>query len=312
MGRAEKKELVATLRKMNFMMRIPLFIFILGRLNTVFCYDESQKSSTGNHFQFHGILKAQMRLTEERAKFALESAIELHDKYSVPSGWDNTPFDDVLIALPLSPSICHVTNGIGGSDKYYAAPEAIKKAGKAFIVYGAGIAGDPFFENQLAALGADVYGFDCTCPPQASWTEFHFHDWCIGQKTSMQGNLYSKDSKRDENTYIFHSLYETMQLLGHKKVDILKFDIEGFEWMLIENEILNSPDPKSLPDQLLFEVHLEGVTPLAVPPNLVKGKRRHEVNVLVYKLYNLGYRVFNKECNDPTVVCEFSLYRVHH
>lgn len=125
----------------------------------------------------------------------------------------------------------------------------------------------------------------------------------------MEGNLYSKATSKTEKDFKFLSLRETMQTLGHTKVDIFKFDIEGFEWKLLESEILNAPSDRYLPNQLLFEVHLEGVTPLAVPPHLVKGKRRHQVNELILKLFNLGYRVVHKECNDPIVVCELALIR---
>lgn len=134
-------------------------------------------------------------------------------------------------------------------------------------------------------------------------------DWCIGEKENMGETLFSRVASKTDEDFKFHSLRETMKMLGHKRVDIFKFDIEGFEWKLIESEILNAPSDRFLPNQLLFELHLEGVTPKFVPPHLVKGKRRNEVNVLMLKLFNRGYRVVNKECNNPSVVCEFALIR---
>merc|ERR1712137_927535 len=92
----------------------------------------------------------------------------------------------------------------------------------------------------------------------------------------------------------FKKLSETMQLLGHDSVDVLKFDIEGFEWKLFQSEILGL---KSLPRQLAFELHTQGSKPIAVPPHLVRGKDFVEVNRLFLALHDVGYRVVSKEMN---------------
>merc|ERR1711972_303149 len=121
---------------------------------------------------------------------------------------------------------------------------------------GMGIAWESNFEQQMAREGCETHAFDCTVDPASpvvAGKSFTFHNWCIGKEGGVQ----------------FKKLSETMRLLGHDSVDVLKFDIEGFEWKLFEGEILGL---KSLPRQLAFELHTEGSKPIAVPPHLVQGR----------------------------------------
>ena len=108
------------------------------------------------------LLYTEFTLHQKKAKHALLDAINLYNSGETPPNWDQKPFDDVLIALPLSPAVVHTTDGRGGSDKFYVGPSAIRHIGSSFIVYGAGIANDPYFEVEMAKLGASVFGFDCT------------------------------------------------------------------------------------------------------------------------------------------------------
>ena len=108
------------------------------------------------------LLYTEYTLHQKKAKHALVDAIALYASGKLPPNWDRNPFDDVLVALPLHSSVVHSTDGKGGSDKFYVGPNAIRHLGREFIVYGAGIANDPFFEVEMARLGAAVYGFDCT------------------------------------------------------------------------------------------------------------------------------------------------------
>lgn len=108
------------------------------------------------------VLHSEFTLHQKQAKQALLDAIDLYSSGRTPRNWDRRPFDDVLIALPLHPSVVHTTDGKGGSDKFYVGPNVIRQRGREFIVYGAGIANDPYFEVEIAKLNASVFGFDCT------------------------------------------------------------------------------------------------------------------------------------------------------
>ncbi len=55
------------------------------------------------------------------------------------------------------------TDGKGEHQKYFVGKNAIKRLGKEFVVYAAGIDNRPVFENYMASeLNASVFAFDCT------------------------------------------------------------------------------------------------------------------------------------------------------
>ena len=132
---------------------------------------------------------------------------------------------------------------------------------------------------------------------------FDFHDWCIGSQGN-QTRVYGTNIAEKK----FLSLRKTMKQLDHRTLEVLKFDIEGFEWHLFENEIFKMD---SLPQELVFELHTEGANPLMVPRDLVKDKGAREVNQLFLKLHDMGYRVVSKEVNESDSACaEFVLINV--
>ena len=137
----------------------------------------------------------------------------------------------------------------------------------------------------MAGLGTSVFAFDCTDKNRAEWNSFTFHRWCLGRPASFEDNVYSK--RAENQTFEFYSLSEIRHKLGHKKIDMFKMDIEGFEWEILKSEIIEGHDD-DLPEQLLFELHTQGSSPKAVPPKLVEGKTRHEVNQLIYQLHSRG------------------------
>ena len=110
------------------------------------------------------------------------------------------------------------------------------------------------FEIAMSKLGAKVFSFDCTVKMQSSWApHFDFHDWCIGESSSFETSIY--DRNLNKSKLIFKSLSTVMKELQHSHIDIFKFDIEGFEWALIEKEIIGGKNLPSLPkvfDLFLF------------------------------------------------------------
>ncbi len=140
----------------------------------------------------------------------------------------------------------------------------------------------------------------------------HFYPWCVGQKKPFEGNTYTAGHRED--AFIFKSLREIMMELGHARLDILKMDIEGFEWTVLEQEVLPlamTTPPQAAPLQLLFELHTEGANPRFVPQGVVKGRGRAAVNALFLSLLEAGYRVVSKEINGGDLACaEFSLVKL--
>jgi hypothetical protein len=97
------------------------------------------------------------------------------------------------------------------------------------------------FETAMSRRGASVFSFDCTVQDNVAWKDlFQFYPWCIGKKTSFENNIYT--ANLNESTLIFKSLGEIKKILGHHRIDIFKFDIEGFEWGLFESEIIAGDD----------------------------------------------------------------------
>ena len=139
----------------------------------------------------------------------------------------------------------------------------------------------------MASIGSSVYAFDCTVKQNPKWKAFNFHPWCVGKPRSFENNTYSNAS--ESKNFIFYQLSEIKKKMNHPHIDMLKLDIEGFEWDIFESEFINGRKD-DLPTQLLFELHTQGSNPLAVPTNIVKGKTRFEVALLISKLRKLGMK----------------------
>jgi len=221
-------------------------------------------------------------------------------------------FEAVDVSLPLeAPVLAHDRHtGAGQGDKNIVGLASLAK-GRQCVVYGMGIADNSRFEETMQVLGCETHAFDCTVDSESAAVKgkpFHFHRWCIGEKKDnkdLANNIYVK---KDVSTLQFKSLSETMQELGHSYIDLLKFDIEGFEWKLFESEILPSKNP---PEQLSFELHTKRASPRFVPHSNVADKDYVQVNRLFKSLYDMGYRVTSKEINNSDPACaEFVAVRV--
>lgn len=140
------------------------------------------------------------------------------------------------------------------------------------IVYSFGIGKDISFDVKIIKKHkCEVHGFDPT-PKSINWIkeqklpkEFNFHDYGISTKTGSiefylpanpkhtSGSLLNMGTVKKENKLIVHmkSLEQIAHELGHKHIDVLKMDIEGAEYEVIES-LLNS---SITIDQLLIEFH---------------------------------------------------------
>lgn len=173
--------------------------------------------------------------------------------------------------------------------------------GEDSIVYSLGV-GDliDFDLDLINDHGLTVHAFDPT-PFAEEWVasqslpqEFVFHPWAAaGEDGSLR--LYRRVSTRgkasevmwtagsdagDADDYIDSPAYTIrtiMEKLGHDRVDLLKMDVEGAEY-----EILDAlRDVENLPKQLLVEYHhrFPGI-----------GKQRTEDSIRM--LGELGYKIF--------------------
>ncbi len=194
------------------------------------------------------------------------------------------------------------------NEKYIVGPKFLQQSQKNMIVYAAGIADDPSFEEAMGAMNVSVHAFDCTIPSTTQLKNgVEFHHWCIGQNgaTGFENNGYSQRS--ENKTFQFLTLSETKAKLGHAHIHILKMDIEGFEWDILQHNIIDNPNSHDLPDQILVEIHAIGANKHFVPEYLSRDKTRAKVNALVRGLWSRGYRVVSlivnpgdRHCADVT------------
>lgn len=143
------------------------------------------------------------------------------------------------------------------------------------VVYSLGVGEDTAFDEALIAeYGAIVHAFDPT-PNTIEWLKsqsmpdaFHFHPWAV---TAVDGTLtlYPRSSKQGRNsrdmmtvvkdagdsaggvTVDTFCLASIRQKLGHGQIAMLKMDIEGAEYEVLDNLI----DSDVRPTQLLVEFH---------------------------------------------------------
>ncbi len=183
-------------------------------------------------------------------------------------------------------------NGYGG---FYADPNLIPDNA---IVYSFGIGEDISFDKAIIEKhGAKVYGFDPT-PKSINYIrnnqtpeQFYFHPFGIGEKTEMvtfhlpknkdhvSGSVYDH-SLVDENNSVevlLKDFKEIVSELNHSYIDILKMDIEGSEYVVMEG-ILSSGIPIK---QILVETHERFFK---------DGKQKGEQFFRL--LYAHGYRIF--------------------
>lgn len=166
------------------------------------------------------------------------------------------------------------------------------------VVYSVGLGEDISFDLELMKrTGAQVHGFDPT-PRSIAWVksqelpeQFTLHEVGLGGR---DGEL--SFNPPENPTHISHTLLErpetsersiTVQIrrittvmaeLGHERLDVLKLDIEGSEYEVID-ELLAQSVPV---DQLLIEFHHQFAS---IPLSKTHGA--------IAQLNDAGYQVFH-------------------
>lgn len=158
-------------------------------------------------------------------------------------------------------------NSYGG---FYIHPDQLSSKS---IIYSIGIGKDISFDLQcIKEFGCKVYGYDPT-PKSINWVArqnlpatFYFHNAGITAGTSGPGVFYIPENEKAtsgslvENSDLgivrkvdvqLYNLQDIMASNNHAKIDVLKMDIEGAEYDVLE-EILSS---NLEIDQILVEYH---------------------------------------------------------
>jgi hypothetical protein len=164
-----------------------------------------------------------------------------------------------------------------------------------------------FEQAVLDVFPCEVHTFDCTSTPQTLEARHHFHKLCIGKPA-----------------HGFVSLDEAVRLTGFSSLDLLKMDIEGYEFDVVSSWEAGS---RSLPKQLSVELHYQDLyygTPAWKDTSrlsLFSWPGISEVGLAQLSLFfahlaGLGYGVVAQEVNELSEHCsEFTMILVsqfHH
>jgi FkbM family methyltransferase len=188
---------------------------------------------------------------------------------------------------------------------FYINPDLVNPTS---IVYSFGIGKDITFDRKCMAIhDCHVYGFDPTpkaiayVKSLAPIAKFHFFDHAVSPDVTkhiefflpahpkgVSGSLEHSSAIDEGNSIrvLAKSFSDIANELGHKHIDVVKIDIEGSEYELIDT-ILKSGIGV---DQLLIEFHDR-----YFPDGVEKSK------AAVQKLEAAGYGVFGKSMNYEEV-----------
>lgn len=176
-----------------------------------------------------------------------------------------------FVTCPSHAPLTHYGSDADGG-KWICAVEHLQK-GCVIYSLGSNLQYD-FEEAMLAATPCEIHTYDCTADGKSLGDRHFYHKTCIGNANS---NYITLDKAMADN--------------GNPSIDLLKVDIEGWEWELFRAW---KEDSVALPYQISFEVHSEF-------PKVGHEMTRLDTALLFYHLANLGYGIVSKEVNTVGV-----------
>jgi FkbM family methyltransferase len=171
----------------------------------------------------------------------------------------------------------------------------------ASVVYSVGIGEDVSFDLALIdAFGCTVRGFDPT-PRSIAWVrsrglaaQFQFHDFGLSDHdgtlalhlprdpTHVSGSLVNRPGTEVTTIEVpVRRLKTAMDTLGHTRLDLLKLDIEGAEYEVVDDILSSWTEPIPI-QQLLIEFHYR-----FFPDGLDRTRRT------IAALNGRGFRIFD-------------------
>jgi hypothetical protein len=104
-----------------------------------------------------------------------------------------------------------------------------------------------------------VHTFDCTSsPPQEKHDRLRFHQICLGGNSSLQHHMFPNvdpsKTNQQSSERLFLTFDQILKMQKHKKIHVLKMDIEGAEYSVFA-DLLKNISRSDLPYQISFESH---------------------------------------------------------
>ncbi len=212
--------------------------------------------------------------------------------------------DESKIACGVNNDTFSITNGASSTAVNY-----ITDSKPTCIVYSIGSNNQWLFEEDiLKTTPCEVHTFDCTWskdrfqPPNNP--RLHFHHVCLGTENRPS-------SARNGE---FWTLDKMTTILGHDKIDLLKMDIEGYEWGIFhswpEHDHIQYNDVV-LPMQVLVEIHYQTHFPEIVARRKTDFKYSTDMIRLQESFLKMGYAVVVRDDNAVCAHCtELTLVRI--
>ena len=181
---------------------------------------------------------------------------------------------------------------------------------KGCIVYSMGGNNDWNFElDLLEKTPCEIHTFDCTGPSsrfiKPKNDRLYFHHICLAAESTNAP--MACDNGHGSICGPMMSIQDIQHKMNHTRIDLLKMDIEGYEWPILRSwPTLQEDDSAVLPYQILVEVHyisqfLQVGTPFS-PKEHVK---------LQEHLLKMGYATIVRDDNPHCPHCtELSLVRI--
>lgn len=205
------------------------------------------------------------------------------------------------------------------------------------LVYSFGSNGDYSFELGLAKRTSgkcEIHVFDPFNTEEAGATSREINstkDKLAGENIRVHNfGIASHDyttpplTKWKGLTAEFKSLQSIATSLNHagRPIDVLKIDIDGGEYGLLDNSTFwDTLDRSGIKiGQLLLEVHFNAISPVTFRfrdenNSWVRARTGEEVDGVLRTLLSRGFAIFHKEVNllgkPPNDACEFSLIRLN-
>lgn len=287
-------------------------------------YDLALKQSYG---LMTDVSQSSWKMMQDRVQHRQNHAFpeDPHKHAEDPPSWWNYNYDPEFTCMHEER-----VGGAGDGPKWVCNPARLREIGmtrmqqegQGCLIYSVGSQGDFTFETgMLDKLGSDapceIHIFDMEDfsekIPQQYRHQIHFHAWGFKRHGAPDPKLPVMNKWRDTDVskFVFHSLQETIDILGHhgRVMDIFKIDCEGCEYETYQDWVSADVDIR----QILTEIHTFKVdrTPLAIFQTLQANNFvtfHKEANTIIkgscfeYAFMKLHPEFFHSMASTPSVV----------